>query len=238
MQDAVTGVAALFQGAAADLIGLWVAAVLTLIVYSYLFADTPLFRLAQSIFVGVAAGYVVVVAWHGVLVPRFTLFRQAPLENLGFFLWLILGILLLIRKAPAAIGWLPKVPVAYLVGVGGALALGGALAGTVVPQVSGMLVSLDPRAWGGGSAGWEIALYQGVLLAGTLGTLLYFYFTTEEGSPMPGVWVRIARLWGGFGKWIIMIMFGAIFASMVMSRVSLLLGRLQFLLGDWLGLIP
>ena len=144
----------------------------------------------------------------------------------------------MIRKAPAAIGWLPKIPVAYLIGVGAALALGGALAGSIVPQVSATLISLDPRAWGGDRAGWEIALYQGVLLVGTLGTLLYFYFTTEQGSPLPGVWVRVARIWGGFGKWIIMITFGAIFASMVMSRVSLLLGRLQFLLGDWLGLIP
>jgi hypothetical protein len=34
-----------------------------------------------------------------------------------------------------------------------------------------------------------------------------------------------------------MVFFGATFAYTVMSRVALLIGRLEFLLGDWLGLL-
>lgn len=237
MQDAIAGVSGVVQGSTAEVIGLWVAAILTLLVYSYLFADTFLFRLAQYLFVGVAAGYAVVVAWHGVLAPRFSAFFASPSENLSFVFWIVLGLLLIVRKLPPSLTWLNKVPVAYLFGVGAALAMGGALSGTIVPQISAMLLSLAPNTWGTGRAGLELTFYQGLLLVSTLGTLLYFYFTTEKGSPMPSFWVRISRLWGGFGKWIIFITFGAIFGSTVMSRITLLLGRLQFLLGDWLGLI-
>ena len=53
-----------------DVIGVWVGAVLTLLVFSYLFGDTPLFRLAQAIFVGVAVGYAVIVAIYSILLPR------------------------------------------------------------------------------------------------------------------------------------------------------------------------
>jgi len=35
----------------------------------------------------------------------------------------------------------------------------------------------------------------------------------------------------------IMVGFGAAFGYTVMARISLLIGRLQFLLGDWLGII-
>jgi len=226
-----------FQTSMADTIGLWVAVVLTLVVYSYLLADTTLFRLAQYIFVGVAAGYAVITAWHGVLLPRIIAFKQSPMENLSFILWLVLGLLLLARTVPS-LKWFSKIPIAYLIGVGAALAIGGALAGSIVPQLGATLTSLSPRDWGGSTSGLEIALYQALLVVGTLGTLLYFYFTTEKGSPLPKLWVKLARLWGGFGRWILLITFGAIFASTVISRVSLLLGRLQFLAGDWLGLIP
>ncbi len=237
MGDPFAYLANYFQSPAAGVVGLWVAAILTLVVYSYLFADTALFRLAEYVFVGVAAGYAVIIAWHGVLVPRAGAFWDAPRENLGLVVWLILGLLLFVRKVPS-IDWLSKIPVAYLFGVGVALAIGGALAGSLIPQLGATIISLSPERWGGGRSGLEIALYQALLVAGTLGTLLYFYFTTGKGSPLPGVWVKIARLWGGLGKWMILITFGAFFASAVISRVSLLLGRLQFLAADWLGLIP
>lgn len=237
MQNVLAFLSSPFQTAAADVIGIWVAAVLTLIVYSYLFSDNFLFKLAQYIFVGVAAGYAVVVVWHGTLGPRLGAFAESPVEHLDLALWFILGLFLLVRRVKA-LKWLSKIPMAYLFGVGAALAIGGALAGSIVPQLGASLISLDPRDYGGGQPGLELALYQGLLAAGTLGTLLYFYFTTEEGSALPAFWTRIARVWGRFGKWIIMITFGALFASMIMSRVSLLLSRVQFLLGDWLGLIP
>ena len=39
------------------------------------------------------------------------------------------------------------------------------------------------------------------------------------------------------GVWFLMIAFGASFGYTVMARMSLLIGRMQFLLKDWLGII-
>ncbi len=230
-----------FHSATADIVGLWVAAILTLLVFSYLLADTFLFRLAAYLLVGVAAGYAVVIAWHGVVAPRIGSFAAAPAQNLRFALWLLLGLLLLGQRV-RALSWFSRIPVAYLFGVGVALAVGGTLSGTLIPQVDATVLSLSPATYGGGRTGLETAIYQGLLVVGTLGALLYFYFTTEMRpgvrSALPAFWVRLARVWGRFGKWMIMIAFGAVMASTIMSRFSLLLGRLQFLFGDWLGLIP
>ena len=59
--------------------------------------------------------------------------------------------------------------------------------------------------------------------------LFYFFFSVEH----KGVFGATAK----FGSWVIMVAFGAQFGFTVMARVSLLIGRIQFLLGDWLGLV-
>src|ERR1044072_1326236 len=40
-----------------DVIGRWAAAILTLAIFSFLFKDNPLFKLAEHIFIGVGTGY-------------------------------------------------------------------------------------------------------------------------------------------------------------------------------------
>lgn len=59
--------------------------------------------------------------------------------------------------------------------------------------------------------------------------LIYFFFSMEH----KGVVGRTAT----FGIWVIMVGFGASFGYTVMARVSLLIGRIQYLLGDWLHLV-
>src|SRR5687768_15727459 len=40
-----------------ELLGRWAAALLTLAIFSFLFSDNPLFKLAEHIFIGVGTGY-------------------------------------------------------------------------------------------------------------------------------------------------------------------------------------
>ncbi len=75
----------------------------------------------------------------------------------------------------------------------------------------------------------ELALNILVLL-GVISTLIYFYFSKEHTGAL-GVGARV-------GIWFIMIGFGAHFGYTVMGRVSLLIGRVQFLIDDWLGSFP
>ena len=68
-----------------------------------------------------------------------------------------------------------------------------------------------------------------VTVVGVLATLTYFFFSVEH----TGVAGRVSRL----GIWFLMLTFGAMFGYIVMSRISLLAERLEFLLDDWLWLI-
>ena len=52
----------------ADFISALVGLVLTLLIFSYLLGDSPLFKLAIYLFVGVSSGYAAAVVWHQVLV--------------------------------------------------------------------------------------------------------------------------------------------------------------------------
>jgi len=208
----------------------WIAAILTLMVYSYLLADNPLYRLAQHVFVGSSVGYAAVVVIHNVLRLRLAdPLLDDPRANWPYLVPLLLG-LLLMTKTRGGLAWLGNSSMAFLFGVGAALAIGGALLGSLLPQIQASWVPVWPRTAGGTSA----AVNNILLVVGTIGTLSYFYFTmgVRKGP------VSTAARWGSsLGRWVILITLGAIFGNRVMAYLSLLIERLYFLLGDWLGLL-
>lgn len=213
-----------------EVFAVWIAAILTLMVYSYLLADNPLYRLAQHLFVGSSVGYAVVVVVHNVLRPwLFAPLLEDATANWPYFLPLLLGLLLL-TKARGSSAWLGNSSVAFLFGVGAALAVGGALLGSFLPQIQASWVSVLP-----GSAGGAQAAANNILLAlGTIGTLSYFYFTMGVRKGSGSAFVRVSST---VGRWVLLITLGAIFGNRVMAYVSLLIERIYFLLGDWLGLV-
>lgn len=213
-----------------DVFGIWIAAILTLMVYSYLFADNPLYRLAQHLFVGSSVGYAAVVVFHNILRPRLLEpLRQDAVTNWPYFVPLLLGLLLL-AKGKKTIGWLGNTSLGFLFGIGAALAIGGALLGSFLPQIQASWVSLSPATAGG----LEAVVDNLCIAVGTIGTLAYFYFTTGSRRRPAN---RLIQLSAVVGKWVILISFGAIFGNRIMSYVSLLIERIHFLLGDWLGLV-
>lgn len=222
-----------------DAVGVWVAVVLTLFVFSYLLGDNVLYRLAEHMFVGVAVGYAVVVAFHTVLASKLLM---PIVEALGDGDWgrlalllisLVLGLLLL-TKPFKALSWLGSLSVAVLLGVGAALAIGGALLGTLIPQVNATADVMHYVA----SYGPRLGLFSGiVVLVGTAGVLLHFHFGAGREGRLAGFRDGLVRTWGGLGRWFIFIAFGAILATTFMSRLSLLVGRVQFLLDSVRGLV-
>ena len=211
-------------------IAIWTGAILTLLVFSYLLGDTPLFRLAQAIFVGVAIGYGLNVAVQLILIPQLFDKLVTPDPNWIYFVPLTLGGLLLlkVRIAWASMG---NISVAFLFGVGAALAIGGALTGALAPAVQATVVSLTPLQ------NLDTFISNFLLAFGTIGALLTFRFVTDQKRSAAQVLEFTARGWSYFGKWFILIAFGAIFADTAVSRVSILISRVYFLLHDWLGLV-
>lgn len=208
-----------------DVLGVWVGAILTLVVFSYLLGDTPLFRIAQAIFVGVAIGYAVTAAVYLILIPKlFDPLILDPVTNSYLVVPLVLGLLLLFKLRAA---WAPlgNLSLAFLFGVGSALALGGALGGVLVPQLMATFVPLD-------------SLDNVILVVGTLGALLSFRFMQPQTTQLATRGVEaLGRGWGTIGRWFVWMALGALFASLAVSRISILVNRVYFLLHDWLNVV-
>lgn len=217
------------NGDLTGLIGGLVGVILTLLVFSRLLGDNPAFRLVQYLFVGVSLGYAFVVVYHQVLRPQ-TLSLIADLNNpFGLGLRLIpfvLGLLLITRLTSRQnASWLANIPLALLFGVGAALALGGALVGTLMPQLldTARPVGSDPLRTVG-----AVLLVLGVVL-----TLCYFYFTV----PRETAGGRVVAFGALIGRWLLMVAFGFFFAGAVLTYLTALNERLGFLVGWFSGLL-
>ncbi len=209
-----------FVGAdAAGTAATWVAALATLAVWSYAVGGGRIFRLAQYLLAGLATGYLAVLSVREVLVPWLLdpLARDPTGQPL---LWL--GILL--AAAMVAGRWLPPivpaVPIALLVAATAAFALGGAVVGTLLPQLGATVL-----APGSGSGDVLNALLGASI---TVLVLLAFLHGTRR--------VRISAAAMGAGRWLMLAGLGGWLGFLLVSRLSVLLERIAFLLGDWLGI--
>ena len=211
-----------------ELISAFVGLILTLLVFSYLIGDNPLFRFAIYLFIGVSSGYAATAVWHNVLMPR--LFsRLGDLNQLILLIVpLILGISLLAKLSPR-ISWLGNFAMAVLVGVGAATAVGGALIGTLLPQAEAAMNMFDPSAPGGGS--FFARLFQGgVMLIGTVLTLASFHYTlgrTADGAAKSN---RILDGVAWAGRLFLAITLGVLFAGVYMAALTAMIERLSSLI--------
>ncbi|MGE5579121.1 MAG: hypothetical protein ACM3WU_03665 [Bacillota bacterium] len=195
-------------------VGVWIGAFLTLCFFSILHKENPFYRLAEHIYVGLAAGQAIVMGWLNV-----KNMAVAPLTKEGDLLQivpLILGILLYARFAPSNIRWLSRIPSAFLVGIGTGLAFTRFAQSDLIGQIKGAFAPLN-------------SLNNVLVLIGALGTISYFFFTKEQKG--------VLKVSSQIGRWTMMIAFGSAFSNTVMGRLSLLIGRLQYLLGDWLHIM-
>ena len=197
-----------------QIIGIWVASLLTLCIFSFLYKDNPFYKFAEHLFVGVSAGYWAMYSWYNILVPN--LGRPLFIEH-EFILVipLILGILMLLRLFPK-VGWLSRWPLAFIVGMTSGYYLVTFLQTNALEQVRATIVPFNH-------------INNIILIIGVLTGLLYFFFSTRHKGGI-GFAARIGRMF-------LMVAFGASFGYTVMARISLLIGRLYFLLGEWLHLI-
>jgi hypothetical protein len=215
-----------------EAIGTFIAAALTLMVFSYIIGDNILFKLASHIFVGVAVGYAMIVVWHQVFYPALS---SGNVRNV--LPALILCVLLIFKIRPAQGGVtnvLGSLALAFVLGVGAALAIGGALFGTLVPQASSLVnISLNPNHYPDteNEVGLVLWLNYIIIVLGAVGTFFYFTFAVRAEGLLGGLREGFVRFWAGMGRLMIIFTLGALFANAFSSRVAVLVSRLQFLAG-------
>jgi len=203
-----------------ETIGIWLGAALTLCVLSFLYKDNPFFKFAEHLFVGISAGYWATLEYYNMFLPNL----WEPLTQQGRLLLLVpfaLGILLFSRFTKK-FSWLSRWPMALVIGIYAGIAILGYMQGDLFPQIHANLRPLVTDNW--------LTSFNNILLTlGVITGLLYFFFSKEHKGALGGA----AKV----GIWFLMISFGASFGYTVMSRMSLLIGRVLFLLKDWLHLV-
>jgi len=209
-----------------DGLGIWIAALLTLAAFSFLYKDNPVFRFAESLFAGVSLGYYVGIVLDQTLKPNLFLplgedlhrMQQGlPALNLDLLVAGLIGVMLYMRYVPR-IAWVARYALAIYVSYYIGVEFTRKLHGEVLPQLSRAILPIahfDARA-----------LISVVFMVGVYSVLIYFFFSKEQNA----VTKRVARL----GIWFLMISFGAAFGFTVMGRVALLIGRFNFLILNWI----
>lgn len=209
-----------FGTTTADVVATWVAALVTIVVLGALLGERRLFGWSQHLLAGLATGFLALVALGEVLAPR--LLEPLASDPAGRpELWA--GVAL--AATAAAAPWLPRqvavVPASIAIGALAAFALGGAVIGTLLPQLDAAVVRP------GGSA---TATVGGALAAVvTALVLIGFLHGVPRGRVLAGA--------AGAGRWLLIIGLGGWLGFLLLSRLVLLVDRIGFLLGDWLGVV-
>ncbi len=200
--------------------------ILTIMVFSYIFGDNPLFRIATYFFIGVAAAYILVLIFYQVLIPKLILplFTGEITQRAIHLIPIILSILLIFKlfKRTSSIG---DISLAFLVGSGAAIILTSAFSGTLLPMIDMItepfsLSSLNfPKLIGGI-----------ILLIGAISSLLYFQFTTTVNGEIQTGLARVLQSIKNVGSVFIGITLGSIFAGVIISSVLALIERVNFII--------
>lgn len=213
-----------------EVISAFVGLILTLLVFSYLFGDNPLFRFTIYLFIGVASGYAAAVLLRSVF---FAKFNSVQMNNptqliLNVIIPLLISVTLLAKLSPrlAAMG---NFAMAILVGVGAATAIGGALIGTLLPQSQAAMNAFDLGSPAGGSPAFKF--FTGIMmLAGTVLTLASFHFSTgraADGTPKQN---RIMGWVSSLGRIFVAITLGVLFAGVYLAALTAMIERLSSIL--------
>ena len=199
----------------------WVAALLTLAIFSFLYKDNPFYKFAEHLFVGTSAGYYLALYYHNNVYPNLL----EPVFRYHHYLTivpLLLGLLFFTRFLPR-VPYLMRWPMAFLLGVGSGVAVPATFQARIIKQIQGTILTPDSAST---PATFVNAL---IVLLGVLFVLTYFFFSREQKG--------FLKVTSRIGIIFLMIGFGASFGYTVMARVSLLIGRIHFLLSEWLGIL-
>lgn len=199
--------------------GTIIAGLLTLAILTFLYRDNPIYKMAESLLIGVSIGYMLTITWSNTIMSMVfnPLFSG---EDYTLIIPLILGLMMLSRFS-SKLSFLSRIPIAVMIGSGAGVAIPAMLYRRTIKQLSATVTPLITES------GW-LDISGLIVIVGLLSTLGYFYFSREQ----KGAFGKVAKL----GTYFLMIFFGTTFGYTVMSRMSTFIGRMEFLLSDFFHL--
>lgn len=195
-------------------VGLYIAGLITLAGFSYLYKENPFYRWAEYTYVGIVTANGLTYSWTNVIVPTW----NREVVQGGHMAYVVVAVfsLLIYARYFNKLAWLSRIPMSVWVGYG----MGTVLAFDVAPFITQVTTTFTKFK----------TLNDVVFFVGVICVMTYFIFTVkvDQGA---------LKYPSQAGKFALLVAFGAYFAYNVMSYSSLVMGRLQFLFGDVLKLL-
>lgn len=199
-------------------ITIWCAALSTFAIYSILYAENKFYRFFEHVFLGLATGYGVYMTWSQVLGPMW----WNPMIKQGQWYWAFAGVagsmfyFMYSRKNM----WISRLIFGAFMG----LAAGSMFRDfyeVYFPQIGSSMKPIY-EANKGAMHSVSVFIFYIILLS----SMTYFFFSFEHKN-------AAVKKTASLGRWFLMIGFGAIFGATVMGRMTLFIGRFNFLLNSW-----
>lgn len=195
----------------------WVAAILTLSMFSLtIYKENPVYRVAEHAFIGIGAGHAIVTGVQAIQTSGINPIVQN--REFRLIIPIVLG-LLLFAKYFKKYAHLSRISMAVIVATGAGLGLAGAVKAQFLDQIKATFLPLD-------------SVNNFLIVIGFLTGASYFLLTTRYTRHLKGGLSVFPKV----GRWFMMIAFGASFGNASMGFLSMLIGRVLFLVRDWLGL--
>lgn len=213
-------------------LSMWGGFILTLMVFSYVLGDNLLYRLAIYVFIGLTAGYVTLATVDGVLLPwlRATVLSGDPGLVVAGLVPLALGLLLLF-KASSRLHGLANLALGIILGIGTAVALVGAVSGTLLPLTGATALEIAA------GVGEPVALLNGILIVfGVICTLAYFQYAVRRipGSTETRRGLALRAL-AAVGQGVIVIALGTLYGGAILSGLVIFNERIAALVAPFIG---
>jgi hypothetical protein len=199
----------------------------TMAIFSFLWKDNMIYKFAEHLVVGVSMGYWCVILYQTSFLsktwqPMMRTLSGHPegIPDRLIFIPVVLGLLLFTRFIPR-IAWVARIPMAFILGVGSGVAIPLGIQASVIQQIHPTIAAFQPATWTGWGSWFNAVLVCGGVICG----LAYFFFSARHTGVLGGM--------SKVGIWVLMIGFGASFGYTVMSRISLLYGRVNYLVFEW-----
>jgi hypothetical protein len=201
------------------LLGTWAAVFFTLGLFSILYRENPWYRIAESVYLGLAVGYQVALDMKYVRYQWGEQWSSSLPMMVGFAIAILISTLWYFRFTKQYF-YLYRWPLAIIVGTG----IGAALRTVIFAQFTTQIIAQAKlNLWV--PTNWLTTVNNILIFIMVPAVVMYFWFTGSyrDSAPMKVV-DKIAR-------YTMMAGFGSAFGYTILTRYSMLIGRAQFLLG-------
>ena len=212
-----------------------IGAACTLGIYSILYKENKVYRFFEHLFIGLATGYTIYIAWNDVLKPKW----WVPMTEGGKWWWAfaLTVSLLFYTIYTKRHAWMSRLVFGLFFGFAAGQVFQGftgeywPLIRTAINRSPIMSASAQEALVKSGKYYWMSPISFGInnilYVVIIVCVMMYFFFSFEQKN-------KIVSGTSRWGRYLLMFAFGSIFGNTIMARMSLLIGRMYFLIHDFL----